>query len=95
MGRRLGLIVGVNSYQDTTFRPLQFAETDARAFAQWLVHNRGGNWNPADVQVALGADATRELIENLIAQICLRMATPEDLILIYFAGYAFVDQVSG
>lgn len=95
MGRRLGLIIGINSYQDATFRPLQFAETDARALAQWLVHNRGGNWNPADVQVLLGADATRELIETLVTQLCLHMATSEDLILLYFAGYAFVDQASG
>lgn len=95
MGRRLGLIVGVNSYQDTTFRPLQLAETDARALAQWLVHNRGGNWNPADVQVVQGAEATRELVETLIAQVCLQMATSEDLILLYFAGYAFVDQANG
>ncbi len=95
MGKRLGLIVGINSYQDTTFRPLQFAETDARALAQWLVHNRGGNWNPADVQVLQGIEATRELVEGLIQQICLQMATAEDLVVIYFAGYAFVDQVSG
>ncbi len=95
MGKRLGLIIGVNAYQDATFRPLQFAETDARAIAQWLVHGRGGNWNPADVQVLLGADATRELIETLISQTCLNMASSEDLVLIYFAGYAFVDQVSG
>ncbi len=95
MGRRLGLIIGINSYQDATFRPLQFAETDARALAQWLVHNRGGNWNPADVQVLLGADATRELVESLITQLCLHMATSEDLVLLYFAGYAFIDQASG
>lgn len=95
MGRRLGLIIGVNTYQDATFRALQFAETDARAFAQWLVHARGGNWNPADVQVVLGTDATRELLETLLTQICLNLATSEDLILIYFAGHAFIDQVSG
>ena len=95
MGRRLGLIIGINTYQDATFRPLQFAETDARALAQWLVHARGGNWNPADVQVVLGADASRELIETLLTQLCLNMATSEDLILLYFAGHAFVDQVSG
>lgn len=95
MGKRLGLIIGVNTYQDATFRPLQFAETDARAFAQWLVHTRGGNWKPADVQVVLGAEATRELLETLLTQLCLNMATSEDLILIYFAGYAFIDQVSG
>ena len=95
MGRRLGLIIGVNNYRDTTFRPLQFAETDARALAQWLVHVRGGQWNPADVQVMLGAEATRELAESLLSQLCLNMATSEDLVLIYFAGHAFVDQVSG
>lgn len=95
MGRRLGLIIGVNNYQDTTFRPLQFAETDARALAQWLVHARGGQWNPADVQVLLGTEATRELVESLVSQLCLNMATSEDMILIYFAGYAFVDQVNG
>jgi hypothetical protein len=85
----------VNAYQDTTFRSLQFAETDARAFAQWLVHTRGGHWNPADVQVVLGSNATRELVESLLVQLCLSMATAEDLIVIYFAGHAFVDQVSG
>ncbi|HEX7737039.1 MAG TPA: tetratricopeptide repeat protein [Ktedonobacteraceae bacterium] len=95
MGRRLGLIIGVNSYQDATFRPLQFAETDARALAQWLVHNRGGKWNPADVQVLQGAEATLELVESLVMQLCLQMVTSEDMIFIYFAGYAFVDQVSG
>ncbi|MEO7018914.1 MAG: tetratricopeptide repeat protein [Ktedonobacteraceae bacterium] len=95
MGRRLGLIIGVNTYQDTTLQPLQYAETDARALAQWLVHTRGGQWNPADVQVVLGREATRELTETLITQLCLHMATSEDLILIYFAGHAFVDQASG
>lgn len=95
MGRRLGLIIGVNTYQDTAFRPLQFAETDARAFAQWLVHARGGQWNPADVQLMLGHEVTRELMEPLLSQLCLSMTSSEDLILIYFAGHAFVDQVSG
>lgn len=95
MGKRLGLIIGVNNYQDTTFRSLQYAETDARSLAQWLVHTRGGQWNPADVQVMLGAEATRELAETLISQICLHMAGSEDLVLIYFAGNAFVDQASG
>ena len=95
MGRRLGLVIGVNTYQDTVWQPLQYAETDARALAQWLVHARGGQWKPADVQVVLGREATRELAESLISQICLQMAGSEDLVLIYFAGHAFVDPASG
>ncbi len=95
MGKRLGLIIGVNNYQDPTFRSLQFAETDARALTQWLIHPRGGQWNPPDVQTVLGAEATRERVEAQLSQLCLQMATPADLILVYFAGYAFVDQVNG
>jgi Flp pilus assembly protein TadD len=95
VGRRLGLIMGVNQYQDAAFQPLQFAENDAKALAQWLVNGRGGNWAPSDLQLLLGTQATRELAESLITQLCVNVAEPGDLIFIYFAGHAFVDQASG
>ena len=95
MGRRLGLILGINQYQDAIFRPLQYAETDARALAQWLVNTRGGNWAPADVQLVLGAQATRELTASLISQMCLNVAEPGDLVFIYIAAHAFLDVTSG
>src|SRR5579859_1929006 len=95
MAKRLGLIIGVNQYQDPTFRPLQFAENDARALAQWLVNAQGGKWNPSDVQLVQGMHATRELTESLIMQVCLNVAEPGDLVMIYFAGHAFIDEGSG
>ncbi len=95
MGRRLGIIVGINTYQDTAFRPLQYAENDARALAQWLVNTKGGNWAPPDVQHVQGAYATRELIESLIHQACARIAGPGDLVFIYFAGHAFLNENNG
>lgn len=95
MGRRLGLIIGINQYQDPAFRPLQFAEIDARALAQWLVNVRGGKWSAADVQLVTGTHATAELVESLMTQTCVNMAEPGDLVFIYFAGHAFVDDKSG
>ncbi len=95
MSRRLGLIIGANNYQDTTFGPLQYAENDARALAQWLVNTKGGKWSPADVQLVQGAHATKELAESLVSQMCLTLAEPGDLALIYFAGHAFLDERSG
>jgi uncharacterized caspase-like protein len=95
LGRRLGLIIGVNSYQDTTFQPLQYAENDARAFAQWLVNVKGGAWSPGDVQLVQGSHATKELMESLIAQMCLTLAEPDDVVLLYFAGHAFLDERNG
>ncbi len=95
MARRLGLIIGVNQYQHSAFRPLQFAENDARALAQWLVNARGGKWVPSDLQLILGAQATSELAEALITQLCVNVAEPGDLVFIYFAGHAFLDETSG
>ena len=94
MGRRLGLIIGVNSYQDAAFQPLQFAETDARAIAQWLVNTKGGNWSPADVQLVQGSHVTRELVETLTTQMCMNIAEPGDIVFIYFAGHAFLDETN-
>ncbi len=95
MGRRLGLVIGVNSYQDGAFQSLQYAETDARAIAQWLVNSQGGNWSPSDVQLVQGAYATSELVETLITQLCVNVAGPGDLVFVYFAGHAFLDDVNG
>ncbi len=95
MGKRLGLIIGINNYQHSAFQPLQFAENDARALAQWLVNNRGGNWNPSALQLLLGEQATSELTEALIMQLCLNVAEPGDLVFLYFAGHAFLDETNG
>jgi len=95
VGRRLGLIIGINKYQHAAFQPLQFAENDAKALAQWLVNVRGGNWVPSDLQLVLGSQATYELAASLFMQICVNEAEPGDLVFIYFAGHAFVDEASG
>ena len=95
MGRRLGLLVGINQYQDSTFRPLQYAETDAKAFARWLLDPRGGAWNPSDVLVTVGHEATKELLEAQLMQLCVHAADQDDFIFIYFAGHAFLDDTTG
>jgi tetratricopeptide (TPR) repeat protein len=95
MGRRLGLLIGINQYQDASFRPLSHAEVDARALAHWLVNGRGGRWNPADLELLLGAQATRQAIETRLIRLCMEAAGPEDLLLLYFAGHAFLDESRG
>lgn len=95
MGKRLGVLIGTNHYQDSAFRPLQYAEVDTRAFAQWLANPRGGNWSDSDLHVLLGMQATKESVEALLTQVCLRVAEPGDVLLLYFAGHAFIDESSG
>ncbi len=93
--RKIGLIIGVNQYQDSTFQSLHYAENDARALAQWLVNTKGGKWSPPDVQLVQGQHATRELVEAVITQICINKAEADDIICFYFAGHTFVDEQSG
>jgi tetratricopeptide (TPR) repeat protein len=95
MSRRLGLIIGTNQYQDPTFRPLRYAENDARALAQWLVNNKGGQWKPTDVQHLHGTHATKQLVESLAGHMCLDLAEAGDTVLIYFSGHIFLDERSG
>ena len=95
MSRHLGLIIGVNQYQDSSFQQLRFAENDARALAQWLVNTKGGQWSPPDIQLVQGQHATRELAESLLTQLCLHKAEPGDVVLLYFAGHSFIDETTG
>lgn len=95
MGKRLGLVIGINQYQDAQFRPLQYAESDARALAQWLVNVKGGKWAASDIQHVQGKLVTQELITALLTQMCLTITAPDDIILVYFAGHAFIDDRSG
>ncbi len=93
--RKLGLIIGVSQYQDSAFQSLHYAENDARALAQWFVNTKGGKWSPPDVQLVQGQHATRELVEAVMTQICINKAEADDIICLYFAGQAFVDEKSG
>ncbi len=92
MSRHLGLIIGINQYQDTTLQSLQYAENDARALAQWLVNTQGGNWSPPDVQLVQGQHATKQVLEMLLSQIFVQKAEAGDVLLLYFAGHAFIDE---
>ncbi len=95
MGRRLGLLVGINHYQDSAFQPLHFAETDAMMLTQWLSNARGGGWASSDVLLRTGTNASKEQLEGLLARLCLGAAEPGDLVFIYFAGHTFLDEASG
>jgi tetratricopeptide (TPR) repeat protein len=62
---------------------------------QWLSNARGGGWPTSDVLLRTGANASKEHLEGLLAQLCLGAAEPGDLVFIYFAGHAFLDEASG
>src|SRR5579872_6384603 len=92
MEHRYALIVGIDYYNDkNTFIPLPFAQADARALYELLIDPERGGWLAEDVVYLAGEAATRDEIESQLRELCLVRAQPNDLVLIYFAGHAFLD----
>jgi WD40 repeat protein len=92
MAHRYALIVGIDNYTDAAhFIPLPFAQADARALYDLLIDPERGGWSPEDVTYLAGEVATRDEIEGQLRELCLVRAQPDDLVLFYFAGHAFLD----
>src|SRR2546430_9093794 len=92
MEHRYALIVGIDSYTDANyFVHLPFAEADARALYELLIDPERGGWQPEQVVYLAGEAATRDEVESQLRELCLVRAGQHDLVLIYFAGHAFLD----
>jgi WD40 repeat protein len=89
---RYALIIGIDHYTDAShFIPLPFAQNDARALYDLLVDPERGGWQTEDVVYLSREVATRDEVESQLHDLFLARAQPGDLILCYFAGYAFLD----
>ncbi len=96
MKHRYALITAIDYYNDTgNFIPLPFAQADARALYELLIDAERGGWRPEDVVYLEGEAATRDEVESQLRELCLVRAQADDLVLIYFAGHAFLDTATG
>jgi len=82
-GRRFALVVGVGKYKlgGSGLQNLAYADSDAAAFQQFLIH--GGAIAKENVKLLLNEDATLEAIRHhLTAE--LAAVAPEDTVILYF-----------
>ncbi len=92
MEHRYALIVGIEHYNEAQhFIPLSLAQADARSLYELLIDPERGGWRSDDVIYLTGEAATRDELESQLREICLVRAQPDDLVLLYFAGYALLD----
>jgi Caspase domain len=82
-GRRYALVVGVGKYKlgGSGLQNLAYADSDAAAFQQFLIH--GGAIPKENVQLLLNDDATLEAIKQRLT-VALSAAGPEDTVILYF-----------
>lgn len=92
MKHHYALIVGIDNYRDAShFIPLTFAQADAAALYELLIDPERGGWPAENVVYLAGEDATRDEVESQLRELCLVRAREDALVLLYFAGHAFLD----
>lgn len=91
--RGYAVVIGISSYANLgkDFQ-LPFAEKDAENVYSTLIAKEAGNMEFQNVVKILGADATREKIQDTLERWLPEHAQPEDRVIVYFAGHGVVDE---
>lgn len=89
--RSYALIIGVAGYKNLAAKDqLLFAERDAESIYSILISPEGGNFRAENVHRLVGPRATLAEVRRELEQWLPSAATPDDRVLIYFAGHGFV-----
>ncbi len=84
--RRLALVVGINEFQDPKWRPLEFAEKDARDMARRLREPEVGYFD--HVSLLTGPEnTTKKNILSAFRDLENMNTSPDDIVLIYFSTH--------
>lgn len=93
-GRRSAVIIGVDeSALDAGLPSLRNAEKDARSVRDVLCDPEIGTFDPADVALHLGPDATVDAVKASLSR-AVRESDVDDVLLVYFAGHTMAPEWS-
>src|SRR3954454_15271688 len=89
-----GVIIGVNgSRGEPSLPPLRYAAQDAEDVYAVLTDPGTGMFNPDDVDLLVGEDATASQTKKTLRR-RVNQTESDDLLLVYFSGHAFVPSWS-
>lgn len=89
--RSYALVVGIANYKNLAAKDqLQFSERDAESIYSILISPEGGNFHAENVHRLVGQRATLAGLRKELEEWLPSVATPDDRVLIYFAGHGFV-----
>lgn len=89
MPERFAVIIAVENYQDSCYSKVSFAEADATAFSEVLVHH---GFLKANQVILVNADATKARIDSYLRRAISRL-TEHDELYVYFVGHGFSDGI--
>ena len=86
-GKTFALLIGISRYQNSAIPPLHFADRDAESFRDYLMSARGGALSSQQLQLLLNENATRERIENGIANLVRGKGNRENTLIVFVAAH--------
>ena len=84
---RFAVIIGINNYQDEQIPNLYQARSDAEGMYEVLTNPDLGYISPENAFLFLDEQATQRKIRSTIGTEIPRLAGPDDVVFIYFAGH--------
>ena len=87
--RTRAVIVGVNAAPPAGVQPLRYAEQDAIEVRAALTHPETGTLDAEDVDLLTGPDATASNVKRKL-RARAQQTGRDDVLLVYYAGHAFV-----
>ena len=84
------LVVGISGYQDAAIPKLNYADKDARLFAQWLQSRGGGSVPGYNIQMLTNEKASIAAVYNALDWL-QRKAASGDTVFIYFSGHGDIE----
>ena len=88
-GTTYAVVIGISNYQNVT--KLNYADKDARSFADYLLSQNGIALDSDNVKVFLNENATLNNIGNALSDIYIKNLKKGDRIIFFFAGHGDYD----
>ena len=90
-GKTYAVIVGVSEYSDSLIPDLKYADEDARAFATWLMTQKGPNSPSSNIRVLLNEKATGAAVKLALSDLP-RVCEKGDRVFLFFSGHSDVER---
>lgn len=87
------LVVGISKYLQKDIPELQFADRDARVFADYLKSKAGGSVPAENIQLLINEEATTSAVYDAIYWL-KKSCTKDDIVFIYFSGHGDLENIT-
>lgn len=88
-GKTYALLIGISEYpKESPLQSLQYADADAKAFAEFLRTPKGGSVPDDQIRLLLNSQATRDGIDSAVKNFVNRASGKQNTLILFVAGHA-------